>query len=249
MSSRSKDEIDVLEKLLVGYPTPPPPPQATKARDEADRPAAKSFPDLFSLGHALEFAKDAGHMSDAARLEALQERSLAFGPGGYGTHLPLLAAVMQRSACDDSFSNPVLECGAGFYSTILLNVMCRADRRRLYTLDSDPAWLQKLAFLQSDSHVFRHVPGWTGDPWGKAIDSFGVDGWSVVFIDHREKLDRVHALRDKADYIVVHDTRNTFHAGLDDLLDTFEFRYDYVDLAPCTTVVSMTKPLAKEFPL
>lgn len=213
----------------------------------------KSFPDLFSLGHAIQFAKDADHMEDVARLEALEERSKAFGEGGHGTHLPVLAAVMQKvefwdgsaSSRDDDYPLlPVLECGAGFYSTTLLNAMCRSGYRKLYTLESDPAWLAKFAHLASEDHVLQRVVGWSGDPWGEAIKGFNVKRWSVVFIDHREKIDRIVALRNHADYIVVHDTRNTFHAGLDDLLDTFEHRYDYVEMAPCTTVVSMTQEFA-----
>jgi hypothetical protein len=210
----------------------------------------RAFPDLYALGHAIQFAKESGDMEDAARLEALNERSNAFGAGGYGTHLPLLAAVMARAdytsacskSCDgDDCDGPVLECGAGFYSTTLLNTMCRASSRRLYTLESDPAWLAKFAHLASENHILQRVDGWQGDPWGEAIRSFDVDRWSVVFIDHREKIDRVAAMRDKADFIVVHDTRNSFHAGLDDLLETFRYRFDYTEMSPCTTVVSMTE--------
>ena len=39
-------------------------------------------------------------------------------------------------------------------------------------------------------------------------------------------------------FIVIHDTRNTWFAGVDEVLDSFKFRFDYCFMTPVTTVVS-----------
>ena len=58
----------------------------------------------------------------------------------WGTHASLLAAAVAAS----SPGYPVLELGAGRFSTPMLVAMCALTKRTLVSADNDMAWLDAL---------------------------------------------------------------------------------------------------------
>ncbi|HUX17298.1 MAG TPA: hypothetical protein VMW52_12555 [Phycisphaerae bacterium] len=141
---------------------------------------------------------------------------------GYGTHLPALIHCVLRT------SGPILELGAGRFSTPILHQLCSADQRRIVTAEEPGDWLATYEHLRTDWHEFI-----------RSYDAEVIDAiqWSVVLIDHA--MDRRNAdlqrLADRASFIVVHDTNCTKY-GYD--FAAFRYRRDWDDLSPTTAVVS-----------
>ena len=211
---------------------------------------AKSYPDLGAVDYALSHATAINDSAAIRHLNRVKERSLAFA-GGYGTHIPLLAAVVAVS-----HPGPIVELGAGNSSSPLLSEMCRAMNRRLTSLEREGPWYDTLddligGFRGTIGHDRLIVPN--PSQWVPTIEQlFGELGkFSVVFADHG--LDRsdgaavLEYLADKSELVVIHDTRNTWFAGVDDALDGYKYRFDYVKMAPCTTVVSNYLDVASIF--
>lgn len=153
---------------------------------------------------------------------------------GYATHLPILAASVAMAR-----PGPVLELGAGAFSTPLLHAICTVTSRQLVTLDNDPAWVQQFSSFRSALHRVELVASWD--------DAIPDGEWSVVFVDHgpaeRRKID-VDGLRDKCELMVVHDTEDIRYEYPDALFAKFAHRFDYKRLTPHTTVLSMTRDLS-----
>jgi hypothetical protein len=200
---------------------------------------AKSYPDpSTALSYALEYARGTKNVEAEKHLLRLKARSDAFS-NGYGTHIPLLASVVATAPPGD-----VLELGVGHFSSPLLNMLCKAMGRELTSVEESADWLWNIRDLEGPGHTLVVA----SDPynWIPTLESLlppRVAGhWSVVFVDHgRTNQDRMAALRwleNRADFIVVHDTINTWFAGVDDVLDSFKYRFDYCAMTPVTTVVS-----------
>ncbi len=150
---------------------------------------------------------------------------------GAATHYPILAACAVRTR------GPVLELGAGDYSTPLLSLLCKG--RKILTLDSDPKWLERFGDLKSDDHSFHLVSDWPGCP---LIES---RQWGVAFVDnrpHHQRTPLIRRLKDRARFIVIHDTENNALYGYEEVLPEFKYRFDYKRFKQWTTVVSMTRP-------
>lgn len=117
---------------------------------------------------------------------------------GFGTHMPTLAAAVLAAR-----PGPVLEYGAGLYSTPLLHLLCQEMDRELLTLDSDPAWIKQFEGLASDRHRFRAFPNWADSE--ALVDAHP---WAVAFIDHGPDERRVvdaRRLAPQVHFLVVHD--------------------------------------------
>jgi tetratricopeptide (TPR) repeat protein len=188
------------------------------------------YPDIQTLRAAIETNKRAGLCTkDLARIE---KRSAAY-TDGWGTHLPLLAAVV-------AIANPgtVLECGCGPTSTPMLAELCKATNREFISLESEEAWID----TNSDICETLHVPRWAG--FFDGINKYRT--YAVAFIDNHPSEDRLvnlNALADKAEFIVVHDTLHPdYLKGINERLDQFKYRYDYTHMASCTSVVSNVRP-------
>ncbi len=152
----------------------------------------------------------------------------------YATHQRALVGAVLRT------TGPVLELGAGDYSTPLLHEICTAQNRMLITIEDDASWLARFKSLGSKAHAFgRSTLGASGWPAGF---------WNVVLVDHTPS-DRATALRIFEDslYLVVHDTEPTLnptdYPGLQAALAGFRYRRDFRDVEPWTTVVSNTLPI------
>lgn len=162
---------------------------------------------------------------------------------GYHTHYPFLAAALAARP-----SGPVLELGAGDWSTVMLHYMCEAQRRRLLTVDSNANWVGKFDYLQSTSHEIKVIADWT-----EMFDPYGADRWAVVFVDcappeARGKL--IQRLRPKTDLFVLHDTEppppphtSSDPYGYNAALQTFQYRQDFKIVMPWTTLVSDVGPI------
>lgn len=157
----------------------------------------------------------------------------------YGTHMACLMAVATNS------TGPILEMGAGDYSTPLLHAVCAKDKRYLLSTDTDKRWLSHFADLETDWHELKHVKvyedDWSRNPQPQLWDAIGGDKhWSIVFIDHRPGERRafdIGRLRLNTDIFIVHDTE---HSGYhyEPLLSSFKYRYVDTRYSTYTTVVS-----------
>jgi len=155
----------------------------------------------------------------------------------YGTHLPALMAAVA------STEGPILECGAGDYSTPILHEIANQSGRFLVTLETDAKWLSKFQDLSGDLHKIILVKNWTDE---RIIDK----EWSVALIDHapgERRIEEIRRLADLATFIVVHDTETDYatgaNYGYEPVFSRFKFRTDYRRYRPYTTVVSNFRKL------
>ena len=141
----------------------------------------------------------------------------------FSTHIPVLAAVVAAT------KGPVLECGAGFYSTPLLHALCR--NRRLVTVETDPHWPKEFKVFGDLKHEFTD-----------SLENIPVEMWDVVFVDGKswERVPVFQKLRQSARFFVVHDSENVALYKMEPELTQFKYRLDFrlPKLAVQTTVVS-----------
>ena len=166
----------------------------------------------------------------------------------YSTHLPYLLEAVRRT------TGPVLELGAGAGWTPALHEEC-VGKRLLITVDSDFDWLARAAEATHARRVDIDVGsfmlvGDTAHHFECCVDPAATKWidiylWAVVFVDHSPGETRGKAInraRDRAEYVVVHDTEDLGY-GIEELLSTFKYRKDFRRARPWTTVVSMTKEI------
>lgn len=152
---------------------------------------------------------------------------------GWSSHLPVLNRVMRKA------DGPVLELGAGIFSTPYLHWMCVDAKLPLWTYESEEQYVRYTKSFARDGHTIIHVTDW---------DKIDIDKkWSVVFIDHvvgRRVIDAIR-LADKADYIVLHDTQveTLKYYGYNKLWSHFKYVKHFPQFSPQTTVVSNFKEL------
>lgn len=154
---------------------------------------------------------------------------------GHGTHLPMLMWAMDKSI------GPVLECGAGFFSTPFLHWKTYLQNRKLTTLEGSSDFIKFFDRYNTDWHKVVLVSDW---------DSVDISGrWGVALIDHAPNDRRVVEIQRLAyycDFIVVHDTEgrreNVYHYS--SILKTFKYRKDFTLARPHTSVVSNFVDLA-----
>ena len=138
---------------------------------------------------------------------------------------------------------PVLELGMGQYSTRFLNMMCRLQDRQLVSYDNDEKGHRENKRYIHPKHEVHLTDCW---------EEIDIDNthWSVVLIDHRPAHRRwreARRLKDKADYILLHDSdpeRERVY-GYFLLNGMFKHSYNYDKLKPNTLVVSNFKDLSK----
>ena len=152
-----------------------------------------------------------------------------------GSHIPILIKLVQMT------DGPVLELGIGYNSTPLLHWLCGSNRH-LVSLEGDEKWVKKFQEYNVDRHIVKHIEDW---------DKADIDNthWSVVLIDHRPALRRkvdAERLKDKADYILIHDSEpeiNKFYRYTD-IYPLFKYRHDYTAVKPNSVVLSNFKDLS-----
>jgi len=153
----------------------------------------------------------------------------------YGSHVLVLLPCLHWT------QGPVLETGAGYYSTSLLSLY--SQTRYCRTLESDRHWLEKVkSFFPSSEvsenrgHEFRHVENYRD----AVIDD---RDWDIVFIDQGDHADRVETalrMKDKCRLVILHDTEL---GNLDSALDGYRYRYDLRTVFPHTSIASQVDDL------
>ena len=149
----------------------------------------------------------------------------------WSSHLPVLIKVLQIS------EGPVLELGAGLYSTPVMHWMCLGSERRLVTYENEAGTFEMIRRLGNDLHEIKFVEDWNKIP-------IEAEHWGVVFVDHapaeRRKIE-IAKLSRIADYIVVHDTEaenDTQYEFIKNSFPLFKYKYHYTKYGPHTSVLS-----------
>ncbi|HCQ31617.1 TPA: hypothetical protein DIU27_04535 [Candidatus Collierbacteria bacterium] len=153
------------------------------------------------------------------------------------THVPVLTRAFDLSEGD------VLEIGTGYFSTTLLDWLCAISGRKLVSYETDPRWYEKTKRMQSDYHDIIFVENWDAIPLDQKH-------WGLAFIDHAPHARRsveIKRLKDKAEYIVAHDTepRSEKLYGYPNIYSLFKYRFDDKRVEPWTSVLSNFHTLAK----
>lgn len=157
-----------------------------------------------------------------------------------GTHIPILSALVLKT------EGPIVELGAGHYSTPLLHFLCKNNKRTVVSVDTSRVWNEFFETrFKSDNHKYYctnnkliSVDFLRKSEWKDTV-------WAVAFIDCGPDADRrrcVEALRNKAKYIIVHDAEPEAKVyGWDGVFDTFPNRFCWSLYGNSTEVVSMTE--------
>jgi len=119
----------------------------------------------------------------------------------YATHLPVLyAAVMETTG-------PVIEFGAGWFSTPLLHELVSGNGRTLISVERDDAWRAQFVQYADAEHLFLPDGGSIeSDDLHWVAERFGP--FSVALIDSTPYLQRAADLRamlGKAEIVICHD--------------------------------------------
>ena len=148
------------------------------------------------------------------------------------THLPVLISVLSRTCCD------VLELGTGKYSTPILHELCEAQKRRLFSYESNRSYYEKVKHFQTELHSVEHV---------KSFDQANIEqDWGLVFIDHapaKRRVVDIERVSVYADYIVCHDTEPEpdYIYDYSETFKNFLYRWDYTKFETHTTVLSVRR--------
>ncbi len=153
------------------------------------------------------------------------------------THIPLLSRAFDLSSGD------ILEVGTGFFSTTFLDWVCSFSGRKLVSYETSPKWYERAKRMQSDYHDIFFVEKWADIPLDQKH-------WGLAFVDHdphKERAVTIERLKDKADYIIVHDTEPRSEKGYDypRIYSLFKYRFDHKKVEPWTSVLSNFHELSK----
>ena len=156
-------------------------------------------------------------------------------PPGESSHMAILIKVMEISQGD------VLELGTGFFSTPLLHWLCNEQKRKLFSCESDPRFIEVAKNFITGSHSVQQVDNW---------DELDLESkhWGVVFIDHapgKRRHVELERMAQHADYVVVHDAeaKSDWHYNFTKGFPLYKYRYDYKNAYPETSVLSNFKDL------
>lgn len=149
------------------------------------------------------------------------------------THNPMLIRTILMS------EGPVLEIGAGLFSTPLMHWLCKMMGRKLVTYENNPDYYQFARKFVSRDHSIKLI-----DDWSKMDLK---THWGVVLMDHNpdeRRADDVISFKDNADYIVIHDTDREDKYHMEKAYPHFKYIHTWKGCRPWTTVVSNFKDLS-----
>jgi hypothetical protein len=149
----------------------------------------------------------------------------------YTTHMPMLIKCVQAT------DGGVLELGSGLSSTPLLHWLCQEKARQLWTFEEEEDYYKFARKFQSKNHRIRLID----------FKDFNVKGhWSVALVDQstKQRTPSILYLKDKVDYIVIHDTEGKEVYGYDEVWKHFKYVYHWKGCTPWTSVVSNFKDLS-----
>ncbi len=144
--------------------------------------------------------------------------------------------------CFEASQGDILELGTGFYSTTLLDWLSEMYNRELFSYDTDEKWAKmNQEKYEKPTHHINYV---------EDLDALNLTDrhWGLVLIDHspstRRKVD-ILRLKDKADFIVIHDSQPKldWKFRFSKIYPEFKYVYHYDKINPHTTVVSNFKDL------
>lgn len=121
--------------------------------------------------------------------------------GNYGTHLPCLIRVMEKTTGD------VLELGMGVFSTPYLHYQCILSNRKLVSYENFKSWIQ--FFIDYGYECPNHEIVFVDDYSNAKIDK----PWDVVLIDQTPDSSRIveaKRLANLAKYIIIHDSNGRY---------------------------------------
>lgn len=147
----------------------------------------------------------------------------------WASHLPVLIKTLERT------TGPVLELGGGLFSTPYLHWMCHVQNRRLITYDHVERYYEFEKQLANEMHDVIFVEDWDKVEFN--------DYYGVVFADHapaERRVVEIERLKDKADFIVVHDTelRHEYEYNYKSIYPLFRWNVKYREAMPHTSVLS-----------
>ena len=140
------------------------------------------------------------------------------------THMPLLMRIVNLT------NKPILELGAGLFSTPLLHWMCQEKNIKLVTYENIEEYLNFSKSFQSRNHSVRLIKDWN--------EVKAKRDWGVVFIDHDGDRAKSAIEFKDADYVILHDSESEKHYGYEKVWSHFKYRYDWTVVKPWTTVLS-----------
>jgi len=123
--------------------------------------------------------------------------------GRYGTHLPCLIKIMERTSGD------VLELGMGVFSTPYLHYKCMLDNRKLVSYENFREWMNFFIRYgyENENHKINFVE--------KYSDANIDKEWDLVLVDQTpdsSRIEEVKRLSLKAKYIVIHDSNENMES-------------------------------------
>jgi len=157
------------------------------------------------------------------------------------THIGILAGMVAKT------TGPVVELGVGHYSTPVLHYMSQVGRPTL-SVETNKEWCEYFANqYQNRIHEFYCTENKLVSVDFFSNEQYKDIKWDVAFVDNGPETDRakcVQLLRDKAKYIVVHDSEPAAVAyNWGGIWDTFKHRYYWDFYGNGTIVVSDTEEI------
>lgn len=191
-------------------------------------------------------------MNNDSYLTFLMQIASSYKSNEFATHQPVLWTYLHET------EGPVLELGSGYGSTILLHIYCQEMNRLLFTVDDNPAWLNKFASCASDMHKFillnRSAHREDASHWKLFLNREDVRStqWGLVFIDQSPWEARYHSaeiLKNNAQILIIHDCdyypeNNKYFGKVIQRLQPYvtEGEYDFSDMFKYSQVYFPEKP-------
>lgn len=151
----------------------------------------------------------------------------------WSSHMAMLIKTIMLT------DKPVLEIGSGLFSTPLMHWLCKMRGLKLVTYENIEEYYKFAKGFQSPNHRIKFVKDWN------EIDL--KTHWGVVLIDHHPSeqrgLDAIR-LKDKADYLVLHDSEKPEFYNYEQAYPHFKYKFDWKECKPWTTVLSNFKDLS-----
>lgn len=147
----------------------------------------------------------------------------------WSTHMPMLIKTIQLT------TGPVLELGAGVFSTPLIHWLCAEDRRHIVTCEDHWDYFHFARGFRSRTHSIKLISNWYTE-----IEQYKTRRWDVIFIDNNDetRADLAIMLKDHGYFILLHDSDHEKFYGYDRVYPHFAYRYDWTFSRSWTTVVS-----------
>ena len=147
----------------------------------------------------------------------------------WGSFMPALIQLVNAT------SGPILELGCGFHSTPYLHWHCSINGRRLVSYEGDAGYYKWFSRYAGDFHEIHFVTDWD------AIDISGP--WDVALVDHspmERRRAEVARLKDRARYIIAHDTEKKYrrHYRYEEIYHLFKYHTHFKRSPPNTCVFS-----------